>query len=722
MLPYCRTYRLWLTGLAVVLTAFSSFADLASKYAKQVTIVRDEWGVPHIDGPTDASVVFGVAYAQCEDYFWQVEETMIQCIGRSAEVIGSVGLRGDMEIAAFEIVERSKADYANLRKDIKAFCDAYAAGYNYYLAQHPEVQPRLITKYEPYYLLCYERSMMLFRLMGHAHAPRGKLPKMLEEIKAATGSNAWAISGSKTRSGNTMLFANPHQPWYGTGMFTEMHVRSGEGWNFSGSTFPGGPFPTMGHNEYLGWAYTVNEPDVGDVYRLKFDHPEDPLQYRYGDGYRKAAEWKDTIRVKTDGGVEAREYTFRRSHYGPITAKEDDTHYLAVKIAKIFEGSRMIQALEQTKATSFKEWYAAAGRLNLQMFNTVYADRDGNIFYLYNGAIGRKDPSFDWMKPVDGSDPRTEWDGLHPITELPQVLNPPSGYVQSCNASPFTTTDDGNPSLNDFPSYMVEDRFDDKRRSKMSRLLLRNANDITFEDWQALAYDTTLYWPMTELPRYAAWHDQLRESNPDLAQQSAPYLNHLLDWDFKSSATSTQTTLCVQWYEELYGRGYPVETLKPEFVKDISARFRALVKAASKLEQTFGSWKVPYGDVHRLQRFENMPNAAAVPFSDNKPSLPQVGVRGPLGVAFTVYHTPTDPNRDRKNRYAVVGASFMGVYEFGDRVKAKTYLHYGQSGNADSPHFFDQAYLLSNRQFKDAWFYWDDVMAHAKAVYHPGEE
>jgi acyl-homoserine-lactone acylase len=714
--------RLGLATLVLLLGVPAVAQSLAEKYAREVTIVRDQWGVPHIDGPTDASVVFGVAYASAEDYFWQVEETLIQNIGRYAEVVGESGLRNDQEVAAFRIVERSKADYETLRPDIKAFCDAYAAGYNYFLAKNSHVKPRLIDRYEPYYLLCYERAMMMARLLGHAKAPRGRLSGFEQEVAAATGSNAWAISGEKTASGNTMLFANPHQPWYGTGMFTEIHVhsREGEGWNFSGSTFPGGPFPTMGHNGRLGWAYTVNEPDVGDVYRVTFDHPEDPLLYRYDGDWRKAEQWTRVIRVKTETGVEDRTYTFRETHHGPIMARENDTQFLAVKIAKLFEGSRMVQAYEQTKARNFDEWYAAASRLNLQMFNTVYADRDGNIFYLYNGAIGRKDPSFDWERPVDGSDPRTEWNGLHPIEELPQVLNPISGYIQSCNATPFLATDDGNPALKDFPAYMAEDRFDDKRRSMISRYLLRNANGITFEDWQRLAYDTTMYWPMTELPRYARWFEDLKESDPNLAKTVEPYLNHLLDWDYKSTIESTQATLCVEWYEVLYGRGYPVETLKPEYMTDIPARFRALVQAADTLTNLFGTWKVPYGEIHRLQRHPNADGPASVPFSDDLPSIPHVGVRGPLGVAFTVYDTPSTP--DRKKRYAVVGASFMGVYEFGDRVKAKTYLHYGQSGDPNSPHFFDQAELLSKQQFKDAWFYWDDVLANAKTVYHPGEE
>jgi acyl-homoserine lactone acylase PvdQ len=700
----------------------AAYADAADRWARQVTIHRDEWGVPHIDGRTDASVIFGVAYAQCEDYFWQVEETYLKCLGRYAEVYGEPGLENDLLVALFEIVPRSQAAYPTLEKKYRQIGEAYAAGYNYYLRKHPDVKPRLLTALEPYHLLCFDRAILLNWLLGRSHAPRRELGPLLQELQAAQGSNAWAVGPGKTRNGTTMLFVNPHQPWFGVGSFTEMHVRSGEGWNFSGSTFPGGPFPTMGHNEYLGWGHTVNEPDLGDVFRVTFDHPTDRLKYRYGDGWRDAVEWKVEIKVRTAGGVEARPFTFRKTHYGPIMAKEDDRRYLAVRVARLEDPTRIGQAMAMTKARNFDEWIAAISRLELQMFNTCYADREGNIFYVYNGTIPKRDPAIDWTRPVDGSNPALDWSELHPFAELPQVLNPVSGYVQTCNQSPFTTTDDGNPSPLDFPPYMVEEKHDDKRRAKMSRHLLRNARDLTFEDWQELCYDTTLYWPMTELPRYARLFREVEKSNPELATRAKPYLEHLLDWDYQSTAQSTQANLCEAWYEALYGRGYPTETLKPEFVVNPAARLEALIGAAKTLESLYGSWKVAYGDVHRLQRHANQPGPETVPFSDTLPSLPQVGAPGPLGVAFTVYHTPPDPKQpNRLKQYAVVGASFMGAYEFGEKVKAVSYLHFGQSGDPDSPHFFDQAPLLSQKKFKPAWFYWEDVEANTVRKYHPGE-
>ena len=699
-------------------------AEGAPDWAADVVIHRDEWGVPHIKASTDAAVAFGSAWAQCEDHFFQLEDTYIKALGRYSEVVGESGFRSDLEVALFDLVGTSRRDFPALPENIQRISEAFAAGYNDYLEKHPEEKPRLLTRMAPFHVLAFERYMILGRLLGAAHAPRGRLAPLAAELGASLGSNQWAVGPSKTRDGNAMLFINPHQPWYGSGMFTEMHVVSDDGLNFSGAMYPGGPFPTAGFNERLGWAYTVNAADISDTYRLTFDHPTDPLKYRYGAGYREAEEWSATIHVRTDDGLEPREVVLRRSHYGPIIAREDDQHYLAVRVPRLYEGSRMVQALAQAKARNFEEWYAAASMQLLQTFNTTYADADGNIFYLYNGAIARRDPSADWTVPVDGADPNNEWGPFHPLGELPQVLNPPSGFVQNCNSTPFTTTDDGNPSLLDFPPYMVEDKHDDKRRAKMARYLLRNARDLTFEDFQALAYDTTLYWPMTELPVYARRLETLASTDPELAARVRPYLEHLLAWDFKSSLTSTQTTLAVGWYEELYGRGYPVETLKPEYVGDMAARFVALEQAASKLTELYGDWRVPYGDIHRIQRHANQPAASGVPFSDDEPSLPLAGVRGPLGVAFTLYHSPptTLENGDvRKLRYAATGASYMAVYEFGEKARGASYLHYGQSHRPESPHFFDQARLLSERRFKPAWLYWEDVEAHTARSYRPSD-
>lgn len=704
----------------IVDARFAPADDLGAKLAEQVTIHRDEWGVPHIEGPTDASVSFGFAYAQAQDYFWQVEDTYIAAIGRYAEVYGEPGLDKDLLNHSFEIASGADRDFPSLDPQVRAICEAYAAGLNHYLAKHPEVKPRLITKFEPWHVIAYERAVLLEFLFGKTHASKGKMKEIAQEVRAATGSNTWAIGPSRTKSGKAMLFANPHQPWFGYGQFYEGHLKSGEGLNMAGSAFFGGPLITIGHNDVLGWSHTVNEPDVGDVWIETFDDPKNPNNYRYGDGHRTATEWKTTLKVKTAKGLEERPFTFRKTHHGPIIGKEGEGKYYAVNIAKLTEGSRMRQALRMGKSRNLDDFRAAMAELNLQMFNTCYADNQGNIFYVYNGTVPKRDRSFDWTKPVDGSDPRTDWQGLHTFDELPQILNPKSGYVQNCNATPFLATDEGNPAIGDFPPYMVEERMTDKRRSEVSRMLLRKMHGVTFDDWKEAAWDTTLYWPLVNLPRYARALDEVRESDSALAAKVQPYLDHLLAWNCKGSIDSTETTLCVLWYEQLYGRGYPVETLKPELVGDEAAQLKALVQSAQILQAFYGDWKVKWGDVSRMQRHANYADAAVIPFSDKEPSLPCAGCPGPLGVVFNTYYIPPTP--ERKKQYGVVGGSFIGVYEFGDKVNAATVLQFGQSSDPKSPHFMDQAELYSKRQFKPAWFEWSDVLAHAKASYHPGEE
>lgn len=238
-----------------------------------------------------------------------------------------------------------------------------------------------------------------------------------------------------------------------------------------------------------------------------------------------------------------------------------------------------------------------------------------------------------------------------------------------------------------------------------------------------MAYDTTLYWPLEEIPKLTQEFAKLRKTNPQLAVEVEPYFKHLQDWDCRAASDSTQTTLCVQWYVTLFGEGYPAEKLKSEYVENPAAQFRALSESAGTLKQLYGDWKVRWGDVHRMQRTAEKPDvlSAALVFNDYRSSLPCAGTPGPLGIVFTVYSTPPVPVL-RPKRFGVVGASYIGVVEFGPRIRAATVLQYGISGVASSPHFFDQAQLYSDRKLKRAWFYPDEVAAHTVSKYNPGQE
>lgn len=716
-------------ALAVALVlALPAFAGTnASKLAKQVTIHRDQWGVPHIEGPTDEAVTFGLGYAQAEDYWWQIEEVYLRALGRHAEIVGEVkmiqfwpeGVTVDILSRSFEVAKRSRDDFPTMSQVEQDICEAYAAGVNYYLDTHPDVKPAVLDRLEPWMVVAMGRFTMLEWAVQRTGISFTKQSQFAESLREERGSNFWAIGPEKTKDGNAMLFVNPHQPFYGPGQFWEAHIKSDSGWHFSGSTFFGAPVLTMGHNEHLGWAHTANQPRVGDLYEVVFDDPKNPLNYRYDGGYRTAEEWTETIRVKTEGGFEDREYTFRKTHHGPIVEQIDAQTYLACNIAQIFVGDRVGQAVRMSKATNFTEWLDAVGERSLVMFNIAYADREGNIYYLYNGAVPRRDHSLEWERVMDGADPRTEWKGLHTIEEMPQVLNPDAGWIQNCNESPFMATDDGGPCAFTCPEYMVGEGRRDNRRAQVSRWRLRQMEDVTFEEWAEATTDTTLYWAMYELPKLEKQHEQLYESDPKLAKAAEPYMEFLKDWDCKISLEDSRGTLCYYWYEEMHGMNPPPDRLKAVYLDNPDQKFQALIDAADKIAKTFGDWKVPYGEVFRMQRHANVSNYLQVPFDDSLPSVPCAGIAGTLGSSYNVYYSFSTP--DRAKRYGVQGGSFMAIYEFGDRIKAKSVVQYGNSGNPESPHYFDQAQLYSKRQYKDAWFYWEDVMANAQRSYHPGE-
>ena len=704
------------------------------KMSQSVTISRDEWGVPHIYGPTDASCAFGMAYAQAEDYFWQIEDTYVQSIGRYAEVVGVAGLPGDVMNHMFEIPQIAKAEIDSVSPEYRAIAVAYIDGLNFFLQNNPDVKPRLIQHFEPWHIVAYDRFILLSFTYGKSHAPRPgpegldvtlrqdwkqqadlamQNPIGDERIRSVTGSNQWAVAPSKTKSGKAMLFANPHQPWYGPGQWYEAHSRSDEGLNISGSCFFGSPFPSMGHNEHLGWTYTVNEPDNADVWRVTFDDETNALNYHYDGGYRTAVQWQETVKIRKNGEFVNQTVTFRKTHHGPVVRFEDDRTFLCAQVAGLFDLDRFIQGWGMVNATNYEEWRQAISHCAIPMFNVVYADRVGNIFYAYNGTIPRRNPQFDWTKPVDGSNPATEWQGMHSFDDLPQVFNPDSGYVQSCNSTPFTTTDTNNPKSDDFPAYMIMDANVDMRRSKLSRMILADTQNLTFDQLQELAYDTRLYWPLTEIPKLADKYDQLHNDDRSLAEVVAPYWNHLNDWDFRSSLESTQTTLALAWYEELYGLGYPAETLKPEY-QDRLSWFRALRKAAERIQSLHGDWKHPWGQAHRLQRIADQPDvlSAGVRLNPLLQSLPCPGMPGPLGIVFTVYSSPEIPFI-RPQRFAVVGASYMSVVEFGDRIQAGSIVPFGASGRLNSPHFFDQAQLYCHKKLKPSVLYRDEVAEYA---------
>jgi penicillin amidase len=675
----------WLVLLLALTPAWAN-----DSLARQVTIYRDTFGVPHITGPTDAACVFGFAYAQAEDNFWQIEDDYIRSLGRASEVYGEKTLNDDLLVRALEIPRYAREEYDHAPDRVRKLVDAQAAAFNYYLSRHPEVKPRLLTKFEPWFAFAFRGYSLYVNFLFRQTGLRAT------EIASAAerqGSNMWAIMPSRSATGRAMLLINPHQPFFGLGQWWEGHVKSGEGWNMSGATFFGSPFPTLGHNEYLGWSHTVNRPDVYDIWEEKFDDPKDPLAYRYGSGYRKATEWTESIRV----GSATRTHKFRKTHHGPIVAVRDGKP-LAIRFAKLAEGGALEQWYDMGRARNLAEFKKALALGAVPMFNVVYADRDGNILYIYNGAIPRRSTKYDWTKPVDGSDPETEWQGYHPVTELPQVLNPKEGWVQNCNSTPYTTVTDSNPDPSQFPRYMVQEQ--DTARARISRRILFNQDKFTFDEWSTAAWDTYVIEADTEIPRLKEAFAGLIEREGDRALRLGGVMREMDLWDHRARVGSIAMTVFARWYEKRASGMDPT---------------RALDQAIAELEKTHGTWRVKWGDVNRLQRTHT---GGEEPFSDARPSLPVAGAAGDLGIVFNFY---TRPVPGQKMRYGVAGHSFVSVVEFAPQVRAQSILQFGQNADPKSKHYFDQGKLYAEQKFKPAWFTLEEIKANLERAYHPGE-
>jgi acyl-homoserine-lactone acylase len=727
----CGVLLLW--RAVVVSHATGGEADLpgADELRQRVTIYRDSFGLAHVIGEDDESTIFGFGYVQAEDYFWQVEDAYILALGRYSEAHGPQGINSDLLNRAFEIVPRSKRDFEALDDASRRLYAAFVGGINLYLKTHPEVRPRLIDKFEPWHVLAYYRQLALELCFRSTGLGEDFLPRRNPQIWTATGSNGWAIGGARTESKHPMLMAGPHMPWFGFSQLMESHLASkggfdGQAWNFTGAGFYGSPMPAMGHNDRLGWTLVTNAPDIADLWRVEFSNSEQPLAYRYDGNWRLAEEWSETIRVRQGRGTDDRRHVFRKTHHGPIVKRENDTQMLAAQIAGLFEAVPMRQALRMVKARNLEEFRTSLAPMQMLFMNLVYADCDGNLWYLYNGRVPRRNPKFDWSAPVDGSDPASEWLGVHELDELPQVLNPAAGFIQNCNSTPFMVTDGANPRPEGFPPYMIGDGEVRNRRSLRSLEMLRAMQQTSFDQWQKAAFDTEVYWARHELPEFAKALEQLQSEDPRAAEQIKPYLDHLLAWDGRITAASTQATLCHAWYELLHGGGYPGEALRPQFRGAPAAQLRALVSAAEGLVDLHGRWQIPYGELYRTQRRSAVADLVDVRFSDAGDSVPSIGGHGPMGVAFTQYYSPSMVVPlviSQRRRYGLVGASYMAAWEFPpEGVRGVSVVPYGVSGDPASPHYFDQAELMSEQRMKPEHFTERQIKRESVKCYRPGDE
>ncbi|PIB30777.1 penicillin amidase [Maribacter sp. 4U21] len=696
------------------------------KQAQTIEIIRDDYGVPHIYGKTDADAVFGLLYAQCEDDFNRVEQNYIWATGRLAEVEGEEALYSDLRAKLFMTEDEAKANYEKSPDWLKKLCDAFADGVNYYLHTHPEVKPKLLTRFEPWMPMYFSEGSIggdIERIRtseikafyeGNMEIPESEIMAIEkeEEMAEPQGSNGIAISGDLTQSGNAMLLINPHTSFYFRG---EVHVVSEEGLNAYGAVTWGQFFVYQGFNEKTGWMHTSTYTDVMDEFKENITSLEGKILYQYGEELRPVEVSEITLKYKRSGGLKERKFPAYRTHHGPITHMEDGKWTAS---AMMWEP---VKALEQSFVRTKKEGYKGFREMmdirTNSSNNTVYADAEGNIAYFHGNFIPKRDVSFDYSRPVEGWDPKTDWQGLHTVEENILVLNPENGWIQNCNSTPYTSALEFSPKKEDYPYYMSRDQENFRGIHAIS--LLKDTEGYTLDSLIELAHDPYLPAFKALIPGLIKAYYMHDDRNPKLQEAIA----ELADWDFKTSKESVAMTLAHFYGTQYYKEGsYPEGLIPMERVQYWGSlspngeKLKIFETVIDRLITDFGTWKLPWGEVNRYQRLNG---DIKQQFDDDKPSL-AVGFASGRWGALAAYGARYE-TEGAKKIYGTRGNSFVAAIEFGDKVKAKTILAGGQSGNPNSPHFDDQTQKYINVDWKDALYYRGDVLKRAKETYRPGK-
>ena len=694
--------------------------------ARRTTIIRDNWGVPHIFGKTDADAVFGLMYTQCEDNFKGIERNYLYQLGRQAEVDGERSIYEDIQLQLIADSADAIREYHTSPAPFKKLLDAFADGINYYLYKHPEVKPLVFHRFEPWFALMFTDGSVSATNTGGIELNEteqfyGAGPEKTgtsfhrtgQQAEKETGSNGFALSASKTATGNTMLYINPHVPFY---FRSEVQMVSEEGLNAYGAVTWGQFFIYQGFNAHCGWMHTSSNADVADLYEEKVSRKGDRWYYEYDGKQKPVTIRKLSISYLQGNKRVQRQFTGYLTHHGPVLASRNGK-WLSLK-ANNRSYNALLESWLITKANTFSEYKKAMDLLSNTSNNTVYADDQGNTAFWYGNFMPRRDPKFDWTLPVDGSTTATEWKGIHMLDEIVHVYNPANGWIQNCNATPFASSGNESPDKTKYPSYMAPDG--QNFRSLRAIQLFNNSNKlINLDDLISKGYDHYLAAFDVLLPSLFKAYEQASDS---VKQKLLEPIQQLQQWDKKSAANSVATTLAVEWGSRML-TGMP-GVLSAEQATYQTERVNTMLKnttpqqqllylseTLSNLQNRFGTWKIAWGDINRYQR-----NKDSI-FHDDQPSLPVAQTASTFGQLPSFVSS----TQNTKKRYGYSGNSFIAAVEFGPKVKAKTIITGGQSFDPASKHFSDQAAMFLEGKFKDVLFYKEDLMKHVERKYQPGE-
>ncbi|MBC7990042.1 MAG: penicillin acylase family protein [Luteimonas sp.] len=715
-----------LLALGLAATAQARTPDEArwQRQAQAVTITRDDWGIAHIHGKTDADAVFGMAYAQAEDDFNRVETNYLNAMGRLAEAEGESALWQDLRMKLFIDPIELKALYAKSPVWLQALMNAWADGLNHYLATHPAVQPRVIRHFEPWMALSFTEGSIggdiEYVELDQLEAFYGKDQQAQARTqspsswKEPTGSNGFAIAPKLTADGHALLLINPHTSFF---FRSELQMTSDAGLDVYGAVTWGQFFVYQGFNRHAGWMHTSTGADVVDEFAETVVRKDGGLFYRYGEELRPVTTRQIGVPYrKGDGAMAERRFTVYATHHGPVV-RANDGKWITIALM-----NTPIAALEQswlrTKATDYASYMKVAGRKANSSNNTIFASDKGEIAYLHPQFIPKRDDRFDYTKPVDGSDPATDWKGLHALDEAPHLRNPPNGWITNTNNWPYSAAGKDSPKREDFPRYM--DSFGENPRGLHAIRVLSDKQDFTLPSLITAAFDSYLPAFAQLIPVLIADYDALPAKDP-LRRKLAGQMGLLRGWDYRWGAESMPTSLAVFWGDTLWDEIKANADSEDMTVYDYMSgkagpkkRLSALVEASDRLQQDFGSWGVPWGEINRFQRING---DIVQPFDDTKPSMP-VGFTSSRWGSLASFGAHRWPGT--KRFYGTGGNSFVAVVEFGRKVSARAVTAGGESGHPQSPHFNDQAERYATGNLRTVYFWPEQRKGHTERVYKPG--
>jgi acyl-homoserine-lactone acylase len=708
--------------LLFILTAASP-AEIRQwqKQAERMTITRDDWGIAHVQGKSDADAVFGMIYAQAEDDFPRIEANYLTALGRTAEAEGEKAIWQDLRARLYVSEPELKAHYKASPEWLRKLMDSWAAGLNYYLATHPQVHARVLTRFEPWMALSFTEGSIGGDI---ERIDPGELEKFysgrrtigsIEKDGDPTGSNGIAIAPAITKDGKALLLINPHTSFF---FRSELQMTSADGLNAYGAATWGQFFIYQGFNDHAGWMHTSSGVDVVDEFAEKVERQGNGFCYRYGKDCRPVALHPVTVRYRTaDGKLASREFTTYRTHHGPIV-REASGRWIAFAMM-----DKPITALEQsflrTKASDVASFLKVADLKSNSSNNTIFADDKGEIAYLHPQFVPKRNDKFDYEKPVDGSDPAADWGPLHALSELPSVLNPPNGWVQNTNAWPYRAAGPNSPDPKKFPRYM--DVFGENWRGLHAQQLLNGTRGWTLDKLQAAAFDSYQPGFADLIPPLIKAYDALPPKDRRREQLSGP-ISLLRGWNYRWSAGSPAQSMAMFYGGELRKALNPSASeesnkiyMRMAMDTTPAQKLQALADAAERLKKDFGWTQVPWGEINRFQRISP---AIDHPFSDAAPSTP---IPFAWGVYGSLASSSSAPKPGTRKWYGTSGNSFVAVVEFGKRVRARAVTAGGERGNPASPHFNDQAERYASGNLREVYFYPDQLQGHTERRYQPGE-